>query len=43
MQELTVKWFPDSAARFIELLKTNDWNTAARQLMKDPAATKDKK
>ena len=27
-----IDWFPDSAARFIELLKVNSWNTAVRKL-----------
>jgi len=27
-----VEWFPNSATRFIELLKTLPWNDAVRQL-----------
>lgn len=32
MTEQPVKWFTNSAARFIELLKVNSWNTAVRIL-----------
>ena len=32
MKEQPVNWFPDSAARLIELLKVNSWNTAVRLL-----------
>ncbi len=32
MQELTVKWYPNSAARFLELLRDLDWNSAVRIL-----------
>ncbi len=35
VKEQPVKWFPDSAARFIELLRDYDWNTAVKILKRD--------
>ena len=31
-KEQPIKWFPNSADRFIQLLKTLSWNDAVRQL-----------
>lgn len=32
MKELKIRWFPDSALRFLELLRDLDWNSAVRVL-----------
>ena len=42
MKDLKVKWYRNPAARFIQLLKTHDWNSAVRMSKKEQAATKDK-
>lgn len=42
MNEQSIKWFPDSAAMLIELLKTHTWNSAVRQLKREIAEAKRK-
>lgn len=43
MNEQPVKWFRDSAARFIELLKDHSWNESVRLLRTELAAAKDRR
>ncbi len=40
MKEQPVKWFPNSAQRFIELLKHHTWNTAVKLLKRELAKEK---
>jgi hypothetical protein len=42
MQNLTVHWYRNSAARFIELLKVYDWNGSVRILKAEIEAAKRK-
>ena len=40
MQDLRIKWYRNSADRFIQLLKSHSWNEAVRILKKEQAEAK---